>query len=113
MNANARDVLRFAESHRRPRLAAVGGLPHTVAIGDVAANLRFATTGVNDVRIALALRERADAAAEIFVRDGNERGAAVSGLPDAAACRTEIVFLGPGDRAGDGDHAPGAVRPDV
>src|SRR6185312_1510010 len=108
-----RDLLRLLETHRRPRLTAVGGLPHAVAVRDVAADGILATADPHDIRILLIDGERADRAAEIVVGDGRRGLAAIDRLPDTAARGAEVVLIGASVGARDGDHAAGRVGADV
>src|SRR5439155_7819018 len=99
------DVLRLDESLKRPRLAAVGGLPHAVAMRDVAAQRILAAADVDDVRIRRRDLDGADRPAEIPVRDGSPGVAAVGALEHAAARRAEVVLVGTRRAAHDGDGA--------
>ena len=76
----------------RPRLAAVRGLPHAVAVRDVAADARLAAADVDDVGVRRVDRDRADGAAEILVGHRRPGDAAVGGLEDAAAGRAHPVL---------------------
>ena len=51
MHADLGDVLRLGEADVRPRLASVRGLVGTVALNDVAADIRLARADVDDVWI--------------------------------------------------------------
>jgi len=51
--ADPRDLLRLSEPERRPRLAAIGGLPDSVAGRDVAPDGVLAGADIHDVRVRL------------------------------------------------------------
>ena len=97
MHAQARDRLRVAEiGEVIPLHAAVGRLVDAVALDDVAAQLRFAAADVDDVGVRLADRQRADRrGADLAVGHRRPVGAAVGGLPRAAAGGAEPVFERP------------------
>ena len=93
MDPHARDLLGLGQAEERPGLAAIGGLPHAVPVGDVAADRELARADVHDVRIRLGDADGADSAAEILVGHRQPRVAAVDALEDAAAGGAEPVLL--------------------
>src|SRR5262249_30651895 len=54
------------------------------------ARVPFAGADVDDLRLALADRDRAGALRRLVVEDGSDGGTAVGGLPDAAAGRGDV-----------------------
>ena len=60
MNADLGNILRVDQPDLRPRLARVRGLVGSVALNDVAADVRFAGADVNDIRIGWRNRDGAD-----------------------------------------------------
>ena len=113
MDDDVGDLPRVAESHERPRLSAVGRLPHAVAVRDVAANRILAAADVDDVGRRRRDFDRADRPAEIFVGDRRPGLAGVDRLEDAAAGRAHPEFILARGVAGDGDRAAAAIRADL
>jgi hypothetical protein len=91
MDAHARDVARVLQADVLPGPAGIGGLPHAVAVRDVAAHGLLAGADVDHVGVPLGDGHGADRAAEEAVRDVLPGVAAVLGLPHAAACGSEVV----------------------
>src|SRR6266702_2017786 len=113
MHPHARDLLRLGEADERPGLAAVGGLPHAVAVRDVAADRVLAGADVDDVGVRLAHADRADGAAEVLVGHRQPSVAPVGALEHATAHRAEPVLVGPGRGARHRHAAAAAEDPDL
>ncbi len=115
MDAQPRDRLRVAQiAEVIPLHAAVGRLVDAVALDDVAAKLRFAAADVDDVGIRVAHRQRADRrGGDLAVGHRRPVGAAIGGLPRAAAGGAEPVFERPRVAAGGRDRSPAARRADA
>ena len=95
-------------------LPASVGLVDAVALHDVAAQLHLAHADVDDVGIRLGDRDSADRrAADLSVGDRLPRDAAVSGLPETAADRAEVVLVRTTRTSGGGDRSPAAIGSDV
>ena len=114
MDADAGDVAGVLEAEVRPGCAGVVGAVYAVAVGEVYADAGLAHARIHDVGVRLGDGDRAD-------RGGVEEAvgyvlpvrAAVGGLPDAAADRTEVEDARVDGVTGDGDDAPGPVGPDA
>src|SRR5688572_25050058 len=113
MHADARDVPRVGEADVLPGLSGIERLPHAVAMGDVAAHGLLTGADVNDVGIGLGDGDRADGPAEEPVGDRLPALAAVSGLPDPAAGRAEVVDAGLRRDPLDGRGTAAPIRPDL
>ena len=113
VDRDAGDVARLGQAQVAPGLAAVVGLVDAVAVRDVAADAGLARAGVDDVRIGVGDRDRADRGGEEAVRDVLPVRAAVGRLPDAAGAGAEVEGTDVGGMPGDGDAPPAAVRPDA
>ena len=61
---------------------------------DIAADRRFAAAGPDDIGIGLLHRDRTDGAAEVRVRDGERRLAAVAGLENTTTGSAHVVLVG-------------------
>ena len=114
MDADAGDMAGVLEAEVRPGCAGVVGAVYAVAVGEVDADARLAHARIHDVGVRLGDGDRAD-------RGGVEEAvgyvlpvrAAVGGLPDAAADRTEVEDARVDGVTGDGDDPPGTVGPDA
>ena len=113
MHAHLRDLPRVVEPDVRPRLAAVGGLPHAVAVRHVAADREFTAAHVHHVGIRRGDADRADRAAEVAVAHRRPREPAVGALHDATARRAHPVLARTRDAAGHGDRTPAAIGADL
>src|SRR5207244_4737274 len=78
------DVLRVAQAHVLPGLAAVGRFVDAVAPGDAIAGVGLAGADPDDVGVRLRHGDAAEADARLMVEDGGEGVAGVAGLPQAA-----------------------------
>ncbi len=113
VDADLADVAGALQPEVAPGAAGVGGAVDAVAVGDVAADGRFAHRGVDDVRIGGAEGQPADGCAlEEAVGDVFPILAAVGGLPDSAAGRAEVKNSDTRGVSGDGDDAAAAVGTD-
>src|SRR3954467_11923300 len=74
----------------RPRLAAVSGLVHSVASGEIGANDPRTRPHVNDVRIARRHRDGTDGASGLFVEQRKPRGAVVGGPPYTTVIEADV-----------------------
>ena len=110
MHADAADDLRVSESGMGPGLARVSRLVDAVALHDVAPQRHLAHPDVDHVRLRFRHRDGPDRRTpDLAVGHGLPRRAAVSGLPQAAPDRAEVVLQRAGRAAGDGQRAPAAV----
>jgi hypothetical protein len=109
---DARDLLRLLEPDVLPRLAGVGGLPHSVAVRHVAANRILAAADPDYIGILLVDGNGADAAAEVGVAHRYGGLAAVGGFPDTTARGAEVVLSWTRDRTGNGDDSTGGIGAD-
>ncbi len=114
VDADAGDLLGGGEAPVRPGAAGVGRAVDAVAGGDVAADGRLAHAGVDDVGVGAGDGDGAHGAGlEEAVGDRVPGGAAVGGLPHAAAGAAEVEGHGLAADAGDGDGAAAAIRADA
>ena len=72
-----RNLLAVAQAEVRPGLAGVGGFVHAVAGGEIGALQSFAAADVDDVRIGLRDRQRADRSGRLIVEDRRPDAAVV------------------------------------
>ncbi len=107
------DLTRGAESEEAPRLAAVGRLPHPVAVRDVAANRILAAAHIHDVRRGRRDGDRADGAAEILVAHRRPRLSGVDRLEHAAAGGAEPELIGSRRISRHGHRSAAAIRTDL
>src|SRR5437868_742473 len=113
IDAHSGDLPGIREADGRPRLAAIARAPHAISVRHIAANRILAGTDVDDVGVGFADSDCADGAAEILVGDRRPGHAAVRGLKDTSAGSSKVVLVGALARAGDGDGASTAERPDL
>ncbi len=86
----AADLLGIAQPDVAPGLAAVGCLVNTISRGQVRANVRFAGTRVDNLRIGRSYGQRTDRSHVLTVKNRFPQHPGVGGLPDAAIHRAEI-----------------------
>ena len=110
IHSDARDVARVFKMDVRPGFTGVHGLPHSIAIGDIAADAGFAGADINHVGIVGRDGDCADGADVSGVRQWRPVLAGVRCLPNAAGHRTEIINVGIARHTGDGEHASAALR---
>src|SRR5262249_30681550 len=106
------DVARITQPNVVPALAAVDGLVHSVAVGEIGAEVGFAGSDVDDVRFRWRHGQRANRGDGLPVKDRLPGIAAVGGLANAAATRAEVVEIGLVREAAHGIAAPSAKRAD-
>src|SRR5262245_53467103 len=105
MNLDARDLSGVAQPDVLPGLAGIARLVEPDARRDVAGRARAAGAAVDDVRVRLGDRDRADRRGfEVAVRDVRPRRARVDGTPDASAGAAHVVQLLIAGDAGDGRY---------
>ena len=114
MDADLGDAVRVAEPDVLPGGARVAAAVDAVAGQDVAADAGFAGADEDEVGVGFGHRDRADRGrGDLEVGDGAPVLAAVGGLPEAAAGRAEVGFLGAAGHAGGGDGAAAAIGAEV
>src|SRR5581483_5811398 len=93
IDAQPRDHLRVLQADVCPGLAAVGRLVDAVALDGVAAQLGFAGADVHNVGIRFGDGDGADGRArDLAISDRTPGGAAIRGLPQAAAGSAEVIL---------------------
>ena len=91
----------------------VGGLVHSVAVGDVAAQAGFAGARIKDVVVRVGNRDGADRGNALLIEGRRPGHAAVGALEDAAGNRAEVIRVGIAGHAGDSEDAPAAKGSDL
>ena len=109
MDDDVADVLGLLEPHVRPRLPAVDGLPHAVAVRDVAADRILASADIDDVGRRGRDFDGADGAAEVSVGHRRPGLSAIHTLEHSAARRPLPEFVRPLRVSGDG-NGPSAAE---
>jgi len=109
---NTADLTRVAQADILPAHAAIGGAVHSVAGGEVGANVGFSSTDVNDFGIRGSDGNSADRSNGLTVEDGRPGYSRVRGLPDAATNRAEVKRAGIAGNSGGRDSAAAPERPD-
>src|SRR5438477_1754373 len=91
MDDDLADVTRVFQADIVPGFAAVVRTVDAVAKGNVAANTSFAGADIDDVGIGFRNRDAADGGSGLLVEKRIPGNAAVSGFPNAAGNRAEII----------------------
>jgi hypothetical protein len=108
--------VRVAQPRIRPGLAGVGRFVDAVARVEVTADVGLAGTRIDDVRVRVGDRDRADRARdprEFAVGDVRPVLAVVGALPNTTLDPAEIEEIGVAGHARDGDHATTDVGADA
>ena len=114
VNTDAREVLRGLETKVGPRLPGVVRAVHTIALLNVAADLRLTRADVYHVRVGFAdLYRTHRRTGDLVVGDVGPRRAGIGGLPQTSTAGAEVVFERPGLAAGDSGAATATRRADV
>ena len=114
MDADAGDRLGIREAHLAPGLPAVAASIDAVALGDAAAQLRFAAADEDDVRVGLRHRDRADRGTRDLAVGHRKPGSSrIEGLPQPAAGRAEVVLVAASGAAGTAEGPSAAQGADV
>ena len=104
MDADLGNPVRLVEADVLPGLAPVAAPVDAVPGQDVAANAGLTRADEDEIRVGFGDRDRADRSrGDLEVRHREPLLAAVDGLPEPAAGRTEIGFLRAPLDAGDRD----------
>src|SRR5207244_5424327 len=107
------NLLGIAESEAAPGLAAIGGLVHAVADGEVWPLQPLAAADVGGVGVGRRDGESADGAGGLIVEDGFPTAAIVIGLPHTAIVHADVEDVGLCRDAGRAHRPSAAIRSDV
>jgi len=114
MHEDIADMTRGGKADVCPGAPAIGGFIHAITMRDIAADCRFARTGIDHIRIGGSNGECAYRSGfEKPVRDIGPVGTAIRGLPDPACRPTKVESRRVGGMTGNGNHTPTPVRPDA
>ena len=114
MHEDITDMARGGKADICPGASAVSGLIHAVTMRDIAADRRFARTGIDHIGIGGGNGERAHRSRlKEPVRDIGPVGAAVCGLPDPACRPAKVECRYVRGMTGNRDHTPTPVRSDA
>lgn len=114
MNANLADVPRVVQADMLPTAPGIGGLVNAIAVRNINANRRFASAGVDDIRIHFRDRQRADRSRiEVAVGDIAPVLPTVVRLPDATRAGAEVEGADVAGVASNGDDPPAAEGSDT
>ena len=106
------DLERVLEPDVRPGLAGIRGLVHAVTGAEAGADVGFARTHVNHVRVGRRHRDRADRGHRLLVEDRIPGAPRVPRFPDPAVYRPEIEMVRLPGHPGHCRHAASAKRTD-
>src|SRR5262249_37241796 len=112
VDLDAPDLLRVAQAHELPGMAAVARAVHPVTLGDVRAHVGLAGSHEDHARVRWGDREGADRAYGHGVEDRLPGAAGIESLPDSSVDRSEVEVVGLAGDARDGQHAPASERTD-